>query len=81
MKRKYKMAVLGLLVLIAAAVFLFAPVVYILSLHSGASFVRASYPVYVSLGCKTIGFGTIYSPQYGIALACSVRNAPWILSA
>lgn len=81
MERRAKVIVAGLVLAAGVMVFLFAPVIYVFSLHPGI-YVRPvpSYPVYVSLGCKTIGFGTIYSPEYGIALACSVSNTPWILT-
>lgn len=73
------MAMAGVLAAVVVATFLFAPVVYVFSLHSAIYPGNFSAPVYVSLGCKTVGFGTIYSPPYGVALACSVGNAGWIL--
>jgi hypothetical protein len=83
MKRGVKATIAAVVIVAFVLVFLFAPVVYLLSLGSGINVPgsRVPTPVYVSIGCKTIGFGTIYSPRYGVALACSVGNAPWILPA
>jgi hypothetical protein len=83
MGRTTKTVLVVIVVAAFLAFFFLAPVVYVFSLHPGVYIPgeEVNYPVYVSLGCKTIGFGTIYSPEYGAALACNPADTNWPFSA
>ena len=71
------MAVLGVAVVVAVALFFLAPVALWYDSGSPIAGQTVSVPVYRSLGCATFGIGVLYSPSwFGFVFGC---QAPIIL--
>jgi hypothetical protein len=71
------MAVVGIVVVLASLAFFLAPVNLWFNSGSRVAGQMFNIPVYRSLGCATVGFGDLYSPNwFGFRFGCNLPFPP-----